>query len=383
MPIYFRVNASGSGGGGGNSFTTMQPDAGTTPTASTATDTLTFTSTNSTITITGNAGTKTLAFIVNPNLTLTTLNLSAASAGSPSLYFGTSTTGLWGPSTSTIGISISGSEIARWGSAGLMIGTTSNTDSAKLTLKNTGADTQTALQLVSNTNVKIGMAVIGGILDFSDGAVPFFGYDVSKTLMSLGYNAGSPRFRLSMDSSSTETSPANIVTGGSSVLPPMMMFRNTNGTASNFGGIGNCGTSNIINAWVSMHTDTHTSGSEDSHVDIATSNAGTRAAVFRAAKDGDISALTGSVIVATAGKGLKIKEGSDATMGTVNLAGGTAIVSTTAVTANSRIFLTAQVLGGTQGILRVGVVTAGTSFIVTSSNASDTSTVGWLIVEPA
>lgn len=87
--------------------------------------------------------------------------------------------------------------------------------------------------------------------------------------------------------------------------------------------------------------------------------------------------------IATAGRGLKVAEGSNAKMGTAPLVGGTVTVATTAVTATSRIQLTSQADGGTPGWLRVSNRTAGTSFVITSSSAADTSTVAWLIVEPA
>lgn len=91
---------------------------------------------------------------------------------------------------------------------------------------------------------------------------------------------------------------------------------------------------------------------------------------------------TGDFGIATAGKTLRIKEGSNAKQGTAVLVAGSKVVSTTAVTANSRIFLTSQVDGGTPGFLRVSTRTAGTSFTITSSSGTDTSTVGWLITEP-
>lgn len=78
-----------------------------------------------------------------------------------------------------------------------------------------------------------------------------------------------------------------------------------------------------------------------------------------------------------------IKEGSNAKMGTATLVAGTVTVNTTAVTANSRIFLTSQVDGGTPGFLRVTARVAGTSFTITSSNAADTSTVAWVMFEPS
>lgn len=83
-----------------------------------------------------------------------------------------------------------------------------------------------------------------------------------------------------------------------------------------------------------------------------------------------------------AGAGFTVKEGSNAKMGTATLVTGAAVVATTAVTANSRIFLTSQVDAGTVGFLRVSTRTAGTSFTITSSNTLDLSTVAWLIFEP-
>lgn len=91
----------------------------------------------------------------------------------------------------------------------------------------------------------------------------------------------------------------------------------------------------------------------------------------------------GDLIVDVAGKGLNVREGANARMGLATLAAGTVVVSTTAVTANSRIFLTEQSTGGTPGAVRVSARTAGTSFTITSTSGTDTSTVAWLIVEPA
>lgn len=92
---------------------------------------------------------------------------------------------------------------------------------------------------------------------------------------------------------------------------------------------------------------------------------------------------TGEVIITTVGKGLSVKEGSNARMGTATLVGGTVVVSTTAVTASSRIQLTGNSDGGTPGWLRVSARSAGTSFTITSSSGTDTSTVAWIIFEPS
>jgi len=72
---------------------------------------------------------------------------------------------------------------------------------------------------------------------------------------------------------------------------------------------------------------------------------------------------------------------SSATFGHKTLTGGTAVVTTTAIAAGSVVLLTID--GGTQtnaGTVRVSARSAGSNFTITSSNASDTSQVGWVIL---
>lgn len=87
----------------------------------------------------------------------------------------------------------------------------------------------------------------------------------------------------------------------------------------------------------------------------------------------------------TAGDGLYIKEGTNATMWVATLVAGVVVVSTTKVTATSRIQITIQALGTVTVPTVIGVTarTAGTSFTITSANVLDTSTIAWMIVEPA
>jgi hypothetical protein len=94
--------------------------------------------------------------------------------------------------------------------------------------------------------------------------------------------------------------------------------------------------------------------------------------------------VTGTLDLASAGKGLKVKEGSNAKQGTLTLNGTTAVVvSNNSVTANSRIFLTTQSPAGSgPGSPYVSARTAATSFSVKSTVASDTSTVAYFITEP-
>jgi hypothetical protein len=68
-------------------------------------------------------------------------------------------------------------------------------------------------------------------------------------------------------------------------------------------------------------------------------------------------------------------------IGTVALVGGTASVATPSVASDSVIFLTGQTAGANAGELSVGNKVNGASFAITSSNLSDTRTVGWFIVE--
>lgn len=65
------------------------------------------------------------------------------------------------------------------------------------------------------------------------------------------------------------------------------------------------------------------------------------------------------------------------TSGKATLVGGTVTVANADVVAGSVIQLTHQVVGGTQGILSVGTIVANTSFVINSSNALDTGTIGW------
>ena len=89
------------------------------------------------------------------------------------------------------------------------------------------------------------------------------------------------------------------------------------------------------------------------------------------------------VVGSTTVSAVKVREGTNATMGTATLVAGTITVNTTKVTANSRIFVTTQTPGGTLGVQYISARTAGTNFTITSTSNTDTSTIAWFIVEPA
>lgn len=115
----------------------------------------------------------------------------------------------------------------------------------------------------------------------------------------------------------------------------------------------------------------------------ATSGGVTATAGGITATAGNITATAGDVVIGTAGKTLKVKTGSNAKAGTGTSNGTTGVViSTTAVTANSLIFIGYNAPAGTPAPVYVSAVSPGTSF-TTKSSASDTSVFSWLIVEPA
>lgn len=95
--------------------------------------------------------------------------------------------------------------------------------------------------------------------------------------------------------------------------------------------------------------------------------------------------LSDNLKLTTAGNGLYVKEGTNATMGIATLVAGTVVVNTNKVTANSRIFLTVQSLGTVAVATPIAITArvAGTSFTITSSGITDTSVVAWQITEPA
>ncbi len=101
------------------------------------------------------------------------------------------------------------------------------------------------------------------------------------------------------------------------------------------------------------------------------------------ASSGAITATNGNLVLGTAGNKLSIATGSNASIGTsVAMTAGSVTISTTAVTASSKIFLTANTAGGTPGELNAPTasIVAGTSFVINSSSGTDTSTVNWLII---
>lgn len=93
-----------------------------------------------------------------------------------------------------------------------------------------------------------------------------------------------------------------------------------------------------------------------------------------------LNSIAGDAVFKSLGMGLELNEGSNAGMGQATLVAGTVTVANTKVTANSRIFLSREQIGGTAGNLDYTIV-AGVSFTINSDNAADTSSINWLLIE--
>lgn len=106
---------------------------------------------------------------------------------------------------------------------------------------------------------------------------------------------------------------------------------------------------------------------------------------------GDYLIKEGNLTINKLGKGIKIKEGTNGTLGTATLVGGTITISNTIVDANSRIFLTRKSINGSTalGQLVIGTVTNNTSFVIRAVDpanpvnliAGDISIINWQIIQ--
>lgn len=89
--------------------------------------------------------------------------------------------------------------------------------------------------------------------------------------------------------------------------------------------------------------------------------------------------VSGNLSLKTAGNKINIATGTNASVGTATLTSGTVTVSTTAVTASSIILLTLQNCSNC-GTSYISAKTAGTSFVISSTNVLDGSIVAYLII---
>lgn len=105
------------------------------------------------------------------------------------------------------------------------------------------------------------------------------------------------------------------------------------------------------------------------------------AATFVSAANGDLTSTNGNLNLVTTGKKINIAVGTNASTGkSAGMTAGTITIPTTAVTANSLIFLTNAAPSGGIGFLSVGTITPSANFVINSTNAGDTSQVNWWII---
>lgn len=90
---------------------------------------------------------------------------------------------------------------------------------------------------------------------------------------------------------------------------------------------------------------------------------------------------TGKIILDVA-KPLQISTGTNQRAGDAVLVAGTVTVANTTVSANTKVIVSRKVSGGTLGFLTY-TVSAGVSFTITSSSATETSTVTYWLIEVA
>jgi hypothetical protein len=104
---------------------------------------------------------------------------------------------------------------------------------------------------------------------------------------------------------------------------------------------------------------------------------GTVGAYVRLVSNG-ATAWTGSASLPTVPK--TVATVAPVKTGTATLVAGTVTVADTAITANSVIRVTSKTLGGTPGALFISAKTAATSFVISSTNAGETSVVQYDVV---
>lgn len=136
----------------------------------------------------------------------------------------------------------------------------------------------------------------------------------------------------------------------------------------------------LINSSGSANSTIGTGGTGQTFIGNATGNTALTGALTTS---GAITATNGSLTLGTAGNKINVATGTNASAGTTTaLTAGAFVVSTTAITANSLVFFSTHTLGTVTipQAYRVSARTAGTSFTIQSSDATDTSTVDWFII---
>jgi hypothetical protein len=143
---------------------------------------------------------------------------------------------------------------------------------------------------------------------------------------------------------------------------------------------------NVAAAGVTLAGITLAADGTDANIDINVAPKGT--GDLKVAT-GDVQATNGNIVMGTAGNGIQIKEGANATMGDDVLTAGTVTVNTTACSATSQVFISRLSKGASTAVGTLEAVPGASSFVVTSLNPTDAttqtndiSTFSWVIMNP-
>lgn len=233
---------------------------------------------------------------------------------------------------------------------------------------------------VSNANFTLfGQDATNGLLTVSNVATG--GTGVNWFSMGASGGANPPPYPkhfncISGDGNITALSSVKALDGVSINDAPWVVLSNANATVNTLVGWVTAGSSKNPMSFVGTQNKTQTATSEVSDLWFATQKAGTLTLGLKLTDQGQLA-------IQQAGAGLSVKTGSNCKMGTSTMVAGTVTIATTAVTASSKIFYNRATTGGTVGDLSRGTIVAGTSFVINSTSALDTSDIDWLIVEPS
>ena len=234
-----------------------------------------------------------------------------------------------------------------------------------------------ASSAISSLTLSVGSAASGTVADFTGGAgaaivtrwlrsgqstmgvrvsngLQLVDVTADKILWHGGWNGSQPVFTIGSPSDSAP--PIAIIRG------PVASGTNIAAAALNFQSGTGTGNASVSSATISFQTPN--AGSSGNSAQSQTTR---------------LSVGSFGINVGSSASGTAI---SRITHGTAALSGGTATVTATTITSNSRIILTSQLDGGTPGWVRVSSRSVGASFTITSSSATDTSTIGYVVFEP-
>lgn len=196
------------------------------------------------------------------------LTMPAGLVGTPSVNFGTSGTGFWGPSSSSVAMSSAGTEVARLGTNGLSINTTTN--DAALHLKNILGTDGGGITQESNTGLKWTFSAVNNYLGLIQGSNV---YAIFQTGWA-GIGPQAPAYPFDFNVTDAANDPSVIAPNSGTHNFPTIVVRNINSTANTITGVTLAGSSkNPMGGMYTTH-EVQTAGSETAHLSLYVANSG-------------------------------------------------------------------------------------------------------------